>query len=88
MVKAVVTDFSTAEGRSAARDGLKAKFADSQATDLKNKSIYSLRQVSSLLDTKAPGDAAALKLGFGKSARALRKRPLRVVVYSVSAGFR
>jgi hypothetical protein len=61
LVKAVVTDFSTAEGRSAARDGLKAKFADSQATDLKNKSIDSLRQVSALLDTKAPGDAAAFK---------------------------
>jgi hypothetical protein len=61
LVKAVVTDFSTAEGRVAARDGLKAKFAGSQPTDLKKKSIDSLRQVSALLDTKAPGDAAAFK---------------------------
>jgi hypothetical protein len=61
LVKAVVTDFSTGEGRSAASDGLKAKFAGSQPTDLKKKSIDSLRQVSTLLDTKAPGDASAFK---------------------------
>ena len=61
LVKAVVTDFSTAEGRVAARDGLKAKFAGSQPADLKKKSIESLRQVSALLDTKAPGDAPAFK---------------------------
>jgi hypothetical protein len=61
LVKAVVTDFSTGEGRSAARDGLKEKFAASQPTDLKKKSIDSLRQVSALLDKKAAGDAAAFK---------------------------
>jgi hypothetical protein len=61
LVKAVVTDFSTSEGRSAARDGLKAKFAASQAADLKKNSIDSLRQISALLDAKAPGDAAAFK---------------------------
>ena len=61
LVKAVVTDFSTSDGRSAARDGLKANFASSQPADMKNKAIDSLRQVSALLDTKAPGDAAAFK---------------------------
>src|SRR4051794_10742770 len=60
LVKAVATDFSTSEGRSAARHGLKAKFASSQPADLKKKSIDSLRQVSALLDTKA-GDASAFK---------------------------
>ena len=61
LVKAVVTDFSSSEGRSAARDGLKTKFAASQPPDLKIKAIDSLRQVSALLDAKAPGDAAAFK---------------------------
>jgi hypothetical protein len=60
-VKAVVTDFSSSEGQTAARDGLKAKFADSQPTELKVKAIDSLRQISALLDAKAPGDAAAFK---------------------------
>jgi hypothetical protein len=48
LVKAVVTDFSTSEGRSAARDGLKVKFASSQPTYLKIKAVDSLRQVSAL----------------------------------------
>jgi hypothetical protein len=44
LVKAVLTDFSTGEGRSAARDGLKAKFAGSQPADLKKKSIDSFHR--------------------------------------------
>lgn len=61
LVKAVVADFSSSEGRSAARDGLKAKFAASQPSDLKIKAVDSLRQASALLDAKAPDDAAAFK---------------------------
>jgi hypothetical protein len=61
LVKTVVTDFSSSEGRSAARDGLKAKFAASQPSDLKFKAIDALRRVSGLLDAKAPDDAAPFK---------------------------
>ena len=61
LVKALANDFSTSEGRSAARDGLKAKFANSQPADVKTKSIEALRQVSAVLAAKAPGDAAAFK---------------------------
>jgi hypothetical protein len=61
LVKSVATDFTTSEGRSTARDDLKAKLAGSKATDIKIKSIESLKQVSALLETKAPADAAAFK---------------------------
>jgi hypothetical protein len=61
LIKAVVADFSTSEGRSAARDSLKAEFTDSKPGDIKTKSIESLRQVSTLLTAKAPADAAAFK---------------------------
>jgi len=61
LVKAVASDFTTSEGRSTARDDLKAKLAGSKAADIKTKSIESLKQVSALLDTKAPGDAVAFK---------------------------
>ncbi len=61
LVKAVVTDFSTGEGRSAARDGLQAEFAGGKLPDIKTKSIDSLRQVSALLAAKAPDDATAFK---------------------------
>jgi hypothetical protein len=61
LVKALASDFSTSEARSAARDGLKAKFANSQPADVKTKSIEVLCQVSAVLTAKAPGDAAAFK---------------------------
>ena len=61
LVKAVVSDFMTGEGRSVARDGLKAEFANSKPAEIKTKAIDSLHQVASVLDAKAPGDAAAFK---------------------------
>ncbi|MBR0831327.1 hypothetical protein JQ596_38060 [Bradyrhizobium manausense] len=61
LVKALANDFSTSEARSAARDSLKAKFAESQPADVKRKSVEALRQVSVVLSTKAPADAAAFK---------------------------
>ena len=61
LIRAVVADFETAEGRSAARDGLKAKLAGGKSGDLKAKAIDGLRQVSALLEAKAPGDAPAFK---------------------------
>jgi hypothetical protein len=60
LVKAVATGFTSADGK-AARDGVKAKLAGSQPADIKVRSIDTLRQVSALIDAKAPGDAAAFK---------------------------
>jgi hypothetical protein len=61
LVKAVATDFSSGDARSAARDGLMAKFANCQPAEVKTKSIDALRQISAVLTAKAPGDAAAFK---------------------------
>ena len=60
LVKAVATGFTSADGK-AARDGVTEKLAGSQPADIKVKSIDTLRQVSALIDAKAPGDAAAFK---------------------------
>jgi len=57
----LINDFGTAEGRSTARDGLKVKFQGNKPTEVKDKCIETLRQAAGLLDTKAPGDAAAFK---------------------------
>jgi hypothetical protein len=62
LVKAVAADFMTSEGRSAARDQLKAKLGGSKPAEITVKSIETLRQVSAIVDTKAPGDAAAFKV--------------------------
>jgi hypothetical protein len=61
LVKAVVADFSTGEGRSTARDGLKADFSGDKPAAIKTKCVDELRQVSTLLNSKAPNDAAAFK---------------------------
>ena len=61
LVKAVVADFQTSDGRAAAHDGLKAEFANSKPAEIKTKAIESLRQVAAVLSAKAPGDAAAFK---------------------------
>jgi hypothetical protein len=61
LVKALATDFSTSEARSAARDGLKAKFGEGKPADVKTRSIEGLRQASAVLTAKAPSDAAAFK---------------------------
>ena len=60
LIKAVVADFSTAEG-SAARDGLKNTFKGSKPAEIKDKCIEILRQTAAIVDVKAPGDATALK---------------------------
>ena len=61
LIKAIVDDFGTSEGRSIARDGLKETFSGAKAPEIKTRSIESLRQLSTLLDTKAPADAAEVK---------------------------
>src|SRR5262249_15394596 len=44
LIKAVIAEFDTAQGRSAARDGLKEKLAGSKPADIKAKSIETVRQ--------------------------------------------
>ncbi|WP_247512564.1 hypothetical protein [Bradyrhizobium sp. 157] len=82
LVKAVGTDFSTGEGRRAAHDCLKAKFATSQAADVKKTSIESLRKISALLKAKAPGELPHSRFGCARLVKALRRPRPRVAVYS------
>jgi hypothetical protein len=80
LIQAVVADFETAEGRDAARDGLKTRFAGAKAADVKPKAITALRDVSTLLATKAPEDAHAFKTWLEDLAR-------RVAEASKEGGF-
>ena len=61
LIKAVVADFETADGRSTARDGLNEKLAGCKPAEIKAKCIETLRQAGGVVDAKAPGDAAAFK---------------------------
>jgi len=61
LIKAVVADFETADGRSTAHDDLKEKLTGSKPVEIKAKCIETLRQAGAVVDTKVPGDAAAFK---------------------------
>ena len=61
LIKAVVNDFGTTEGRSVTRDGLKDKLKGIKPAEMKDKCVETLRQAAALVDAKAPGDAAAFK---------------------------
>ena len=59
LVKALVADFETSEGRTAARDGLQAKLKGTKPQEMKTRCIETLRQARTTVETKAPGDAGA-----------------------------
>ena len=61
LIKAVVADFETVEGRNVARDGLKTELTGSKPVEIKAKCIEALRRAGAVVDAKAPGDAAAFK---------------------------
>jgi hypothetical protein len=61
LVKAVVADFESAEGRTTARDGLKEKIKGLKPADISAKCIETLREVARVVDSKAPADAVAFK---------------------------
>ena len=61
LIKAVVTDFETSQGRSTARDGLKEKLSGLKPAEITARCIETLGQAGVLVDAKAPDDAAAFK---------------------------
>lgn len=61
LVRAVVADFETSEGRAVAQGGLREKFSGSKPAELKARAFGELRQVSAVLDAKAPEDTVAFK---------------------------
>ena len=61
LIKAVVADFESAEGRTTARDGLKEKLKGLKPAEIPAKCIETLRQAAAVVDAKAPADASAFK---------------------------
>lgn len=61
LIKAVVADFETSQGRGTARDGLKEKLAGLKPAEITAKCIETLGQAGMLVDAKASGDAEAFK---------------------------
>ena len=62
LVRAVASDFDTSQGRSDVQSALKVCFAGAHPADCVQRALANLREVSVILDTKAPADAAAFKM--------------------------
>ena len=61
LIKAVVSDFESGEGRQAARTQVQSRLKGVAVAEMKNQSIAALREISQLLDSKAPSDAAGFQ---------------------------
>jgi hypothetical protein len=62
LVKAVVSDFETKEGRAAVQEALRQHLAGAKKPgEVVQRSLANLREVSAILNAKAPQDAAGFK---------------------------
>jgi hypothetical protein len=61
LVKALVADLETPEGRTAARDSLKAELGGKSAADIKAQVIARLARIGEIVDRKSPADGPAFK---------------------------
>ena len=61
LIEAVVADFETKEGRSAVQEALRQHLAGAKPADAVQRSLANLREVSTILNAKAPQDAAGFK---------------------------
>ncbi|MDW6020268.1 hypothetical protein SAZ10_00665 [Mesorhizobium sp. BAC0120] len=61
LIKSVVSDFETSEGRSAARSAIQGKLSGKSASEMKPIILEALAQAGAIVDTKAPDDAAGFK---------------------------
>ena len=61
LIKAVITDINTPDGRSTLQNALRNCFADAEPAQCVERSLTNLHEVSAILDARAPADAAAFK---------------------------
>jgi hypothetical protein len=80
LIKAVVSDYETSEGRAAVQDALRQRFEGAKPAEVVQRAVEALRDVAALLSAKAPGDAAAFKSW-------LRSLSLKVAEAASEGGF-
>lgn len=69
LVKAVIDDLATAEGRSAARDDISALVKNKQPQEIRTLLLSMLTDVGQIIDAKAPNDASGFKLWLKDNSR-------------------
>jgi hypothetical protein len=88
LVKALANDFSTSEARSTARDGLKAKFANSQPADVKTNRSKLYARFPRCWQQRPQAMRRPSRAGSVRLAKVPPKPRARVVACSALAGFR
>ena len=58
---AIIADYETSGGRSSIQEALRKRFAGAKPADAVQHSLANLREVSAILDAKAPADASSFK---------------------------
>jgi hypothetical protein len=62
LVKAVVTDLETSEGRSIVQDAMRKHVVGAKPAEIVHRALESLRDVAAVIDQKAPNDSAEFKM--------------------------
>jgi hypothetical protein len=62
LVKAIVADFETSEGRTVAKEGLKSELTGKTAAEIRQQVIAKLARVGDIIDAKAGAEAGSFKL--------------------------
>jgi hypothetical protein len=71
LIKAIVAEYETDEGRSVARDGLKARLGGSSAADATSNAVAAVAELAPILGAKAPENAAAVRGWLASISRAV-----------------
>jgi len=61
LIKAVIHDYETEEGQVAIQEALRKQFTGTKPSEFIRRSLENLREVSAIVDKKAPDDADAFK---------------------------
>jgi hypothetical protein len=69
LIKAVTEDLLTSEGRTSAREGVRAVATGGDMSGIKNRALAELKQAASIVDVKAPNDSAAFKAWLAHTAK-------------------
>ena len=71
LVRAIASDYETADGRSVAREGLRAELSGKRPAEIVTKALSAIKKAAELIDAKAPGDAASYKTWLQHIAQAV-----------------
>lgn len=80
LIKAMVDDFKTSEGRSIAQDGVKAELRGKEPAQARDAAIAALREAAAIVEAKAPAEAPVFKQWLKDAAQ-------KVAEASIEGGF-